>query len=86
LGWVVALLLLGAGRVGKNPRLVSWGVVGVGLMTVITPLGLYLAQTVLVNGGMFEASPFDFLLLALFSSLGGGIITFGFVRTAKKTG
>ncbi len=86
MGWVVALLLVGAGRARKNSRLVSWGVVAVGIMTVITPLGLYLAQTILVNGGVFEATPLDFLLLASFSSLGGGIITLGFVRLAKKTG
>jgi hypothetical protein len=60
-------------------------VVAVVIMTVITPLGLYLAQTILVNGGVFEATPLDFLLLALLSSLGGGIMALGFVRLTKKT-
>jgi hypothetical protein len=60
-------------------------VVAVVIMTVITPLGLYLAQTILVNGGVFEATPLDFPLLALLSSLGGGIMALGFVRLTKKT-
>ncbi len=82
LAWLVRAILVGVGVTSKKGWLVSSGVVAVGIMTVVTPLVYYISDTLRL--GAFEASIQDFLLLALISTLGGGIITFGMLRLGQR--
>ncbi len=84
LAWVLCIILIAVGVSTKRSRLVWSGVTAVGVMTIVTPLVYYVYET--VRAGMFDASVWDFLVVAALSALGGGIITFGLAKlTSNRT-
>lgn len=80
--WLICAILIGAGVITKKTWLLNWGIVAVGIMTIVTPLVSYISEALRL--GAFEASIQDFLVLASLSALGGGIITFGILRLRKR--
>lgn len=79
IGWLGAFSLIGLGRLMHNQRFVAVGAVGLGIMTIATPLGTYISETSR-RGGLFEATMSDFALLAVFGFLGGIIAAVSFAR------
>jgi hypothetical protein len=82
LALILCAVIIAVGATTKKTWLLSSGVVAAGIMTIVTPLVVYVAA-VLSPGG-FVAQVQDFLLLATLSALGGGIITIGAVRFMQR--
>jgi len=77
--WLAAFLMLSIGRSQGFRRLATFGAVGLGVMTIATPLVPYVSATI-QQGGIFEAGVFDFALIAVFGFLGGIVAAVGYTR------
>ncbi len=79
IGWAGALVVLGLGRHLRRPRVVALGSIGLGVMTVATPLGVYVSL-LLQRGGIVEATAFDLILLSALGFMGGIMSAVAFLR------
>ncbi len=84
LGWVVAIAPTILGAATHVPRVFAYGVLAIGLMTILTPYTIYLHETI-VMGGIFPATVWDFTILTVFSALGGAVMTVSRFWRLKKT-
>jgi hypothetical protein len=73
LGWAAGIILTILGATRHVPRMFSYGILVMGLMTILTPFSIY-AEGPIVTGGTFAASASDFTIITLFSALGGAIM------------
>ena len=74
--YVVAALLIVGGRSNRRPPLIGWGLIVGGVMTAVLPLAYY-GNEIARIGQSIPATFTDFVIVALFSLVGGLMIQFG---------
>jgi len=78
LAWVACAILIILGISTRKNRVFSLGIMAAGFMTIVTLLVYYISETLRL--GVFTAVIQDFLLVAILSTLGGGIISIGIFK------
>ncbi len=81
-GWAVVVLLAVYGAWQRSTRLLSWGIVGVGLMILVSPLAWYLYTA--SRPDLFSIGVFDVLILGLLAFVGGGVAVSGLTLPSRR--
>ena len=82
IGWLLSVLLVVVGRVRGSRPLFGWGVIGTGLMVLVSPLSVYLYFA--LRDGTFPVTPMDLLVLALLAFLGGAVRAWALPMSAPR--
>ncbi len=82
-GWGFAVALLVLGSVRQSRPIFGWGLVVAGLMTLISPLAVYLNNA--IQYGITSMGPTDLLVLSSLSCLGGAVVSLGFRYVATPS-
>ena len=75
LGWGIAAIITAYGAFRRAPRFLRWGVVALGLMTLLTPLAWYLYTA--SRPDLYSIGVVDVLILGFLAFLGGGVLVSG---------